>query len=198
MTDWGFQVALVVRRLKRCGIDPWMGKIPWRRHGNPPRYSCLENPMDRGTWQATVHGVAKRQTQLKQLSTYTLTCWQGKEISKPSFQTNAVTNMLEKQLCTGSRFLKNIFHVTSMFLTGIIFHLKCNSQHTIINSVFLFQSLISQMVYLMILIQRLYIHFISFLCQSKFRQYLELFFIVTTGGLFWYLVCRSQRCRKTD
>ena len=108
MTDWGFQVALVVRRLKRCGIDPWMGKIPWRRHGNPPRYSCLENPMDRGTWQATVHGVAKRQTQLKQLSTYTLTCWQGKAISKPSFQTNAVTNLLEKQLCTGSRFLKNI------------------------------------------------------------------------------------------
>ena len=56
--------------------------------------------------QRNLHGVAKRQTQLKQLSTYTLTCWQGREISKPSFQTNAVTNLLEKQLCTGSRFLK--------------------------------------------------------------------------------------------
>ena len=33
--------------------------IPWRRNGNPPKYSCLENPMDRGTWQATVHGVAE-------------------------------------------------------------------------------------------------------------------------------------------
>ena len=32
-------------------------------------YSCLENPMDRGVWQATVHRVAKNQTQLKQLST---------------------------------------------------------------------------------------------------------------------------------
>ena len=33
-------------------------------NGNPLGYSCLENPMDRGAWQATVHGVAKNQTQL--------------------------------------------------------------------------------------------------------------------------------------
>ena len=34
-------------------------------HGNPLQYSCLENPMDRGAWQATVHRVAKSWTQLK-------------------------------------------------------------------------------------------------------------------------------------
>ena len=39
------------------------------RYGNPLQYSCLENPMDRGTWRATVHGVTKNWTQLKQLST---------------------------------------------------------------------------------------------------------------------------------
>ena len=33
-------------------------------NGNPLQYSCLENPMDRGAWQATVHGVAKSQTRL--------------------------------------------------------------------------------------------------------------------------------------
>ena len=33
-------------------------------NGNPLQYSCLENSMDRGPWQATVHGVAKSQTQL--------------------------------------------------------------------------------------------------------------------------------------
>ena len=33
--------------------------------GNPLQYSCLENPMNRGAWQATVHSVAKSQTQLK-------------------------------------------------------------------------------------------------------------------------------------
>ena len=36
---------------------------------NPLQYSCQENPMDRGAWRATVHGVAKSQTGLKQLST---------------------------------------------------------------------------------------------------------------------------------
>ena len=34
-------------------------------HGNPLQYSCLENPMDRGAWRATVHGVAKSRTGLK-------------------------------------------------------------------------------------------------------------------------------------
>ena len=52
------------KRLKRCGFDPWVRKIPWRRACNPLQYSCLENPMDRGAWWATVHGVAKSQTWL--------------------------------------------------------------------------------------------------------------------------------------
>ena len=57
------------RRPKRCGFNPWVGNIPWRGNGNPLQYSCLENPRDRGDWRATVHGVAKSQTRLKQLST---------------------------------------------------------------------------------------------------------------------------------
>ena len=47
------------------GFDPWIGKSPWRRTRQPTlQYSCLENPMDSGAWQATVHRVAKSQTQL--------------------------------------------------------------------------------------------------------------------------------------
>ena len=42
-------------------------------HGNPLQYSCLEDPMDRGAWQATVHGVAKSSTWLKRLSMRTHT-----------------------------------------------------------------------------------------------------------------------------
>ena len=38
-----------------------------QENGNPRQYSCLENPMDGGAWQATVHGVAKSWTQLKRL-----------------------------------------------------------------------------------------------------------------------------------
>ena len=45
--------------------SPGLGISPGRGHGNPPQYSHLENPMDRGAWQATVHRVAKSWTQLK-------------------------------------------------------------------------------------------------------------------------------------
>ena len=44
---------------------------PGGGHGNPLKYSCLENPMDRGAWRATVHGDEKSQTQLKRLSMHT-------------------------------------------------------------------------------------------------------------------------------
>ena len=50
---------------------PGLGKSPGEGHGNPLQYSGLENPMDRGAWEATIHGVKKSRTQLKQLSTHT-------------------------------------------------------------------------------------------------------------------------------
>ena len=56
------------KRCKRCRFDPWVRK----RGGssNPLQSSCLESPLDRGAWRATVHGVAKSQTRLKRLSTH--------------------------------------------------------------------------------------------------------------------------------
>ena len=42
---------------ERPGFNPWDGKIPGEVNGNPLQYSCLENPMDREAWQATVHGL---------------------------------------------------------------------------------------------------------------------------------------------
>ena len=44
------------------GSIPGSGKSPGETHGNPLQYSCLENSMDRGAWQATVSGVTKNQT----------------------------------------------------------------------------------------------------------------------------------------
>ena len=41
------------------GTIPGLERSPGEGNGNPPQYSCLGNPMDRGAWQATVHGVAK-------------------------------------------------------------------------------------------------------------------------------------------
>ena len=50
------------------GSIPGLGRSPGGGHGNPLQYSCLENPMDRGAWRATVHGVAKSWTQLSDLA----------------------------------------------------------------------------------------------------------------------------------
>ena len=57
----GVKPACQCSRHKRLRFHPWMGKIPWREC-NPLPYSCLENPMDRGTWWATVHRVTESDT----------------------------------------------------------------------------------------------------------------------------------------
>ena len=59
-------VAWTVKRLptmrERLGLIPGSGRSPGEGNGNPLQYSCLENPMDRGAWWATVHGITKSRT----------------------------------------------------------------------------------------------------------------------------------------
>ena len=55
----GKEPACQCRRQKRHGFHPGLGRSPGGGHGNPLQYSCLENPMDRGAWQATVHRITK-------------------------------------------------------------------------------------------------------------------------------------------
>ena len=45
---------------RKCGFDPRVGKVPWRRKCNLLQYSCLENSMDRGAWQATVYSIGSQ------------------------------------------------------------------------------------------------------------------------------------------
>ena len=52
------------------GSIPESGRCPRKGNGNPLQYSCLENSMDRGTWQASVHGVAKSRRQQQQTLPY--------------------------------------------------------------------------------------------------------------------------------
>ena len=61
--------AALVGKESACNVGdlgsiPGLGRSPGGGHGNPFQYSCLENPMDRGAWRATVHGVAKSRTRL--------------------------------------------------------------------------------------------------------------------------------------
>ena len=54
--------ACQCRRFKKAGSIPGMGSSPGGGHDNPLQYSCLEHPMDRGAWRATVHRAAKSRT----------------------------------------------------------------------------------------------------------------------------------------
>ena len=72
------EVVLVVknfpanaRDLRDTSLIPGLGGSPEGGHDNPLQYSCLDNPMDRGAWRATVHRVAKSRTRLKRLSMHT-------------------------------------------------------------------------------------------------------------------------------
>ena len=58
----GSEVKACARHAGDLGSIPGSGRFPGEGNGNPLQYSCLENPMDRGAWWATVHGVAKSQT----------------------------------------------------------------------------------------------------------------------------------------
>ena len=61
-----YRASLVIQTVKNLlanaedpGLSPGLGRSPGGGNGNLLRYSCLENPMDGGEWQATVHGVAE-------------------------------------------------------------------------------------------------------------------------------------------
>ena len=69
MSYWGFPAGAVVKNLpanagdpRDVGSIPGSGRSPGVGGGNPLQYSCLEISMDRGTWQATIHGVTESDT----------------------------------------------------------------------------------------------------------------------------------------
>ena len=75
-------MALVIKNLPAkagdtgdAGSIPRSARSPGGGHGNPLQYSGLENPVDRGAWWATVHGVTKSWTRLKQLNTQYSYCF---------------------------------------------------------------------------------------------------------------------------
>ena len=76
--SFSYQVVLVIKNspadvgdIRDMGLISGLGRSPGEGNGNPLQYSCLENPMDRGAWRATVHSVTQSQTRLKWFSTHT-------------------------------------------------------------------------------------------------------------------------------
>ena len=70
-TSWATNLPANARDLRDLGLILGSGRSPGGGHGNPLQCSCLENPMDREAWRATVHSTAQSWTWLKQLSMHT-------------------------------------------------------------------------------------------------------------------------------
>ena len=79
------------RDIRDASLIPGLGKSPGGGHGNPLQYSCLENPMDRGAWWATVHGASQSWMRLKRPSIHTCT----RQATHPSEITSEDAGSLE-------------------------------------------------------------------------------------------------------
>ena len=79
------------------GLIPGSGRSPGKGNGNPLQYSCLENPLDGGAWQATVHGVAKSRTWL---NSFTGGIWWLKvcNMAQAGLQFLGATSCIENQI----------------------------------------------------------------------------------------------------
>ena len=87
------------------GSIPGLGRSPGGRHGNPLQYSCLENPMDRGSWWTTVHEVAKSHTRLRRFSMHACGgqhCT-GEKIGSERCNSQCVTWQRQRKLSSKSR-----------------------------------------------------------------------------------------------
>ena len=100
------------------GVTPGLGRSPEGGHDNPLQYFCLENPMDRETWWATVHGVAKTGTRLSNLTQHS-TAWHHILVSDRT--------LFGKYLILSSAMTRNFSTPISVVLTYLLFliiHLK--------------------------------------------------------------------------
>ena len=78
------------------GSIPGLERSPGEGHGNPLQYSCLKNPMGRGSWWAIVHGVANSQTSLRMPTWYhVLGAWHIHIVSLP-FKHDCILNIFSQ------------------------------------------------------------------------------------------------------
>ena len=132
-SDWASQVALVinshqpVKETCDSGLISGLGWFPGGGNDNPLQYSCPENPMDRRTWQVTVHRVAKSWTQLSNLASangWTLHTLGNYHCDKST--NNLVFNKVVTTLLTIFFMLVSYFHD---FLLGNWRFIPLNSLH---------------------------------------------------------------------
>ena len=131
----GSQVKVSACNAGDLGLIPGSGRSPGEGNGTPLQYSCLENPMDRGAWWATVHGVAKSQTRLRDLTFISLSNSMKSHIlpevilyftvfqqdpSPPLNGENIFSDELKRELSKGV-LLNNLMHISLTFIDSRIY-----------------------------------------------------------------------------
>ena len=99
------------------GLIPGLGRSPGKGNGNPLQCSCLENPMNRGAWRATVHSVAKSWTPLKRLSMHArkvlvLIKWKGNLADTVSWIIQHLFSTPDSLACIWNRAWKTKYMVS--------------------------------------------------------------------------------------
>ena len=103
------------------GLIPGLGRSPGEGKGYPLQYSCLENPMDRGTWWATVHGVAESWTQL---SVWEHTQGGGSKRILLWCMSNSVLPLFSsKSFIVSGLTFKSLIHFEFIFVYGVCYRL---------------------------------------------------------------------------
>ena len=123
---------------ERGRIHPWVGKIHWRRAWQPAPVFLLENSMDRRVWQATVYGVARSQTWLKQLSTHTQGMWATMQLWSLEWLTidqwdqpsppKERRNWLALTLCFSTNYILTVLNIMERLPLSLI-HPRSGKRH---------------------------------------------------------------------
>ena len=124
---------------RNMGFFPWYGNSPGEENYNQLQYSCLENSVDRGAWQATVHGVSESQTQLSTYTNFThFTCINLLNLHKKTMKLILLSSLFlnEKKVCkkSGTAFMLVIcffvpFSLKKKIIPKKIFWQKFNNKH---------------------------------------------------------------------
>ena len=123
------------------GSIPGLGSSPWRGYSNPPQYSCLENPKDRGAWQATVHRITQSQTWVNHIpfNSPTVDQYLGNNSSSIFYWCKEILRLWNKQkrwLCVSTGKLGIIYGTTlqnSLILMKFVLFLVFELFHSPIN-----------------------------------------------------------------
>ena len=112
----GSQVALEVNNPPSMQVDlkdmspiPEWGRSVGEGQGNPLQYSCQENPMDRGVWQARLHRVAKSQTRLKRLGLHSCTKQKYSKLNNYENKDMRICGMQLKQCLQKKIIVSNVY-----------------------------------------------------------------------------------------